>query len=146
MSLRHRAPELKRPFLLKAANIVTPLAFVGATLVIYWSKWKVVSFIIPIIILSLILYFIFAYREASYSKEKVRLHLKSGWWLIIYYLFLLAMSYVGSYGPGTRADHLIHAPWDTLVAGVLSLIFYYWGVHSALDDPEIKMDDVESTH
>ncbi|MGG1572355.1 hypothetical protein [Fictibacillus sp. NRS-1165] len=96
MSLRHKVPKLERPFLLRAAKIVTPLAFVGATLVIYWSKWKVVSFIIPIIILSLILYFVFAYREPSHTKEIVKLHLKSGWWLIIYYLFLLAMSYAGS--------------------------------------------------
>ncbi|SDN01855.1 Amino acid transporter [Fictibacillus solisalsi] len=146
MSLRKKLPELKRPFLLKGAQVVTPLAFVGATLVIYWSKWKVVSFIIPIIILSLILYFIAAYRSSSFSKEEIKLHLKSGWWLIIYYLFLLAMSFVGSYGPGTKTDHLIHAPWDTLVAAILSPIFYYWGVHAGLEDPNIETDDVEPTH
>ncbi|MDN4072044.1 hypothetical protein [Fictibacillus terranigra] len=122
MSLRHKVPKLERPFLLRAAKIVTPLAFVGATLVIYWSKWKVVSFIIPITILSLILYFVFAYREPSHTKEIVKLHLKSGWWLIIYYLFLLAMSYAGSYGPGAKTDHLIHAPWDTLVAGLSPIL------------------------
>ena len=141
MALRHKVPDLNRPFLLKAAQIIAPIAFAGATLVIYWSKWKVISFVMPVIILSLILYFIFAYREASYSKKLVLTHIKSGYWIVIYYLYLLVMSYIGSYGPGT--DHLIHAPWDTVVTAISSLMFYYWGVHSALDEPNIQTDDEE---
>ncbi|EIT86957.1 amino acid permease-associated protein [Fictibacillus macauensis ZFHKF-1] len=141
MALRQRLPDLKRPFLLRGAKLITPLAFMGATLVIYWSKWKIVSFIIPIIIISLVFYFIFTAKDASFTKEKIKRHLQSGWWLIAYYIFLLILSYIGSYGPGN--DHWISAPWDTAITAILSLFFYVWGVRTSLEKPQIDMQQVD---
>ncbi|RLQ96602.1 APC family permease [Falsibacillus albus] len=141
MALRHKMPDMKRPFFLKAANFLAPLAFVAATLVVYWSKWKVISFLMPIIILSLVLYFIFTYKEKEFTKDMIKLHLKSGSWVIFYYIYLMLMSYIGSYGP---LDHFIFtAPTDTIVTAVGSLIFYYWGVHAALDEPRVEVADSE---
>lgn len=143
MSLRLRKPDMKRPFVLKAARLLTPLAFIAATLVVYWSEWKVLSFLLPIIILSLLLYAIVVYRDQNYTKEKIFSHFKAGWWLIIYYFYLGLMSYIGSYGP--LKNHLLHAPWDTVVTALISLVFYYWGVHTALVDPRIETSDVDET-
>ncbi|TCP20870.1 amino acid transporter [Scopulibacillus darangshiensis] len=143
MALRHKKPDLHRPFLLRAAKFFTPLAFIAATLVIYWSQWKVISFLIPIVIVSLILYLIFVLREKSYTKEKVLSHFNAGWWLIFYYAFLMIISYIGSYGP--MKSHLLIAPWDTVITAIGALIFYYWGVKSALAEPRIETSDVEET-
>ncbi|WP_077324399.1 APC family permease [Virgibacillus siamensis] len=143
MALRYKKPDMHRPFYLKAANILTPLAFIAATLVVYWSQWKVISFLIPIIIVSLVLYLIFAIQNKSFTKEVVQSHFQAGWWLILYYLYLMVMSYIGSYGP--MKDHLIAAPWDTFVTSLGALVFYYWGVRAALKEPRIETSDTEET-
>lgn len=143
MALRHQKPDMHRPFLLKAAHFLTPLAFIAATLVVYWSQWKVISFLIPIIIVSLVLYLIFAYQNKSFTKDKVKSHFNSAWWLLGYYIYLMIMSYIGSYGP--MENHLFSAPWDTLITSLGALIFYYWGVKAALAEPRIETSDVDMT-
>lgn len=140
MALRQKKPDMHRPFVLKAAKFLTPLAFISATLVVYWSQWKVISFLIPIIVISLLLYLVFAFQNKTFTKELVKSYFQAAWWLILYYLYLMVMSYIGSYGP--MEDHLITAPWDTVITSLGALIFYYWGVKTALNEPKIETSDM----
>lgn len=139
IALRKSLPKMDRPFFLKGAHIIAPLAFIASTLVVYWSGWKVVSILIPVIIPSLILYFAFVDKNEAF-RGKVKGDFLSAVWLIGYYIFLFIVSLIGSYGP----NKLIHSPWDTLVVAVLSLIFYFWGVTSALAKPRMEHDNDET--
>jgi amino acid transporter len=39
-ALRRQAPELERPFRLPAAEVLAPVAFIVAILIIYWGGWE----------------------------------------------------------------------------------------------------------
>lgn len=132
-SLRRTTPELKRPFRLKWIHVMSPLAFIAATLVIYWSGWGVVSMLVGILFASMILYFAFA--DKKISGDQIKTDLKSAFWLFGYYIFVFIMSLLGSFGP----YDIIAAPWDTIITSIGILIFYYWGVATAL--PEARIED-----
>ena len=134
-SLRKSNPDLKRPFVLKPLHIISPLAFIAATLVIYWSGWDVVAMLVGILIGSLVLYFAFA--DKTISKEQLKTDFQSSIWLFGYYIFVFIMSYLGSFGP----HKYIPAPWDTVITGLGVLAFYYWGVATALPKARIGEDD-----
>jgi amino acid transporter len=138
ISFRKSLPNMERPFFLRAAHIIAPLAFIASTLVVYWSGWKVVSILIPIIIPSIVFYFAFVDKN-DYFRGKVRGDLTAALWLIGYYLFLFVFSLLGGYGP----YKIIPSPWDTVVVALLSLVFYYWGTQTALANPRIDHDDDE---
>jgi amino acid transporter len=140
IALRRAAPELKRPFLLKGARIMAPLAFIAATFIIYWSGWTVVSLLVPVIIPAIIFYFAFVDKDPKF-EGKVKGDVYSGLWFIGYFIFILVISFVGSYG--SDSGRWIPAPWDTFVAAIGSLVFYYWGVYTALEKPRLEEDSDE---
>ncbi|RLQ94868.1 APC family permease [Falsibacillus albus] len=143
-SLRKTNPELKRPFYLKGMGIVSPLAFIAASFIAYWSGWDVVKLLVLMLVGSLVLYFAFVDKD-----EKLRATLKEDFraclWMFGYYAFMLIMSYIGSFGPtndaGEKPHQLISGPWDTLVVAIGSLVIYYWGVNTSLKKARITEEE-----
>ncbi|WP_206921935.1 APC family permease [Alicyclobacillus suci] len=135
-ALRRTAPDLKRPYRLKGLHIIAPAAFICATWIIYWAGWQTDSLLIGFTLASLILYFAFMDKDVE-SRQRLKNEWKSGIWLIVYYLFIAVMSVLGSF-TNTKVYHIvIPNPWDTIIVGVGGLVFYYWGVASALRVPRI---------
>lgn len=139
-SLRKTSPEMHRPFRLKGMSIISPLAFIGATWIIYWSGWSTDSLLIGLVIGSLILYFAFLDRRES--AEKLKAQWKSGIWLIVYYIFIFVMARIGSFGP-SGSKPIIPDPWDSLIVAVGAIILYYWGVASRMPEPVFDTDEGE---
>lgn len=143
MALRKSAPNMERPFFLKGAHIIAPLAFISATLVVYWGGWKVISMLVPIIIPALVIYFAFVDNKDGYTGKLIGRHFKSALWLIFYYIFMLVISYLGSFIPKSMGAPIIPAPWDTIVCALGSLVFFYWGSNTGLAEPRIDDPDSE---
>lgn len=140
-SLRKTLPNMHRPFTLRGANVINPLAFIAATLIIYWSGWTTNSLLVALVLGSPILYFAFMDRDGA-SRRKLSTAWKSGAWLIAYNLFILVMTRIGSFGP--MKQPLIEGPYlNSLVVVIGSLILYYWGVRSALPEPSFESDTDE---
>lgn len=139
-ALRKTLPDLVRPYRLKGVHIIAPLAFLAASWIIYWAGWQTDSLLIGFTLASLILYFAFMDRDAQ-TRSQLRSDWKNGLWLIVYYVFIGVMSFLGSFTNTKVYSIVIPAPWDTIVVGVGSLIFYYWGVASALRVPRITDAD-----
>ncbi len=138
-SLRRTMPNLHRPFRLQWAGVINPLAFIAATLIIYWSGWTTDLLLIGLTLGSLVLYFAFMDRDEQ-SRRNLIDHWKAGAWLVVYYLFILLLTYLGSFGP--LANPVIPGPYlDSVVAAIGGLIFYLWGVGSALPKPSFDTDD-----
>ena len=135
-ALRNRAPELPRPFKLRGLRWISPLAFIAATLLILWSGWSVISLLVILLVASLVFYFAFVDKDETLRKN-LKEDFKASIWLFGYYAFMLIMTYFSTFGPGKA----IPGPWDSILTGVLSLVFYYWGVHSALKVPRITEDE-----
>ncbi|HET7577706.1 MAG TPA: APC family permease [Bacillales bacterium] len=145
-SFRKTDPDLERPFKLKGISWISPLAFIAASLIAYWSGWGTMKLLIPILVGSLVLYFAFADKDESIGS-RIKEDFKATIWLFVFYAFMLVMCYIGSFGPtakdGSHPHELIGGPWDSIVLAIGSLILYYWGVASALKKSRISEDEEE---
>lgn len=143
-ALRKSAPNLVRPYKLKGMHIIAPLAFVFATWIVYWAGWKVDSLLIGFTLAGLVLYFAFM-DGSTEARQRMKKEWKSGIWLIVYYLFVGVMSYLGSFTNTAAFKVVIPQPWDSIIVAVGSLILYYWGVASALRVPRITDENEAET-
>jgi amino acid transporter len=144
-ALRKSSPNMHRPFRLGGWQIFSPIAFIFATWIIYWSGFTTDALLISMTLASLILYFAFMDRDKEWH-HKLKTEWKAGMWLIAYFIFIFVMTRIGSFGP-TDANGNVHpvigSPWDTVIVAIGSIFLYYWGVNSALAKPQIDTDDDE---
>ena len=133
-SFRKRLPSMFRPFKLPLFGLLSPLAFIASTLLVYWSGWSVNELLIPILIMAWLVYVLFGKKDQNFNHD-----LFSSWWLLVYYIALAILSYFGTFG-GVGA---IGAPWDMILVLVISLVCYYWGIASSLAVPVITRETDE---
>jgi amino acid transporter len=111
-----------------------PLAFVVSSLVIFWVPWPTLVKTMPIVGFGLLLYVLNYLRDKS-SVGDVR----AGLWLVGWLALEYAASAAGSY----QGHHLMHAPWDSVLVGLLSVGVYVWGVRSAIAHMAARPDETE---
>lgn len=141
-SLRKTSPNMKRPFRLKGLGLWSPLAFIAATCIIYWSGWSTNKWIVGLTLAGTIIMYAPIMTRTPEKKERMAREWKSGIWLVTYYVFIGVMSIIGSYNGGLMKS-VIPYPWDTVVVIVASILFYFWGVNSALPKPRVSADEGE---
>ncbi len=142
-ALRKTAPDHARPFKLGGYQIIAPLAFIAGSWIVFWSGWTVDRIIIGLTLGSLVLYFAFMDKNSE-SLSRLQRDWKAAIWVIVYYLFMGVMSYIGA-GFGSPMKHpLIGGPVaDSIVVAVAAIIFYYWGVASRLQQAQVTSDTEE---
>ncbi|MGF9963539.1 APC family permease [Bacillus rhizoplanae] len=141
-ALRKRAPELNRPFWVKGMSIIGPLSFVIASLIVYWSGWKTLSWLLSSQVIMFVIY-LCCKKWAPTSKVSFVQQIKSSLWLVFYYIAIMVVSYFGMFGEGK--GYLTNST-DLIVVSIVSLISYYWAVHTALPVVDLNdEDEVEST-
>ncbi|MBW4803247.1 MAG: APC family permease [Loigolactobacillus coryniformis] len=148
ISLRKLRPNFKRPVASKWLRVVAPVAFVLASLATYWAMWPTTIQVILIILLGLPFYVYYEWRRGFPNFKQ---QLKGSLWLIVYLVFLSAVSYLGSQPFG--GNGWLHYPWDFVLISVTAYLFYRWGVASRIDSDElvaaaevnrqVKVDDDE---
>ncbi len=126
MALRRTANHINWPLRLPGMSILAPLAFVFASLILYWACWPLAGKIILLIII--VLPFYLWYQMKINATEKVNLEVKSALWLLTYLPVMAALSYIGSEQFGGIG--LLSFGWDMVVVGAFALAFYFWGIHS----------------
>lgn len=129
--LRRTAPEIKRPITVKGLGVISPLAFIVAGLIVYWTGWPTTAWALGCVVVGLLIYFYY-YSKGTFEVR----HLKSGLWLVVYLFVAILMSYMGSKSFGGR--NLIPAPYDTIVFAVISLAAYAWGIVSGYRTKDIE--------
>lgn len=125
VSLREMAPDFIRPVKLNHLNILAPISFVLASLAAYWAMWPTTIEVILIILIGLPIYF---YYERRLGWPETKKHIKSSLWLLLFLGVLALLSYFGSTEFGGIG--LIKYPFDFIILIIVSLIFYYYGIHS----------------
>lgn len=125
MALRRHAPDLDRPLHIPGMKLIAPMAFVCASLILYWARWPLTGEIILLMVVALPVY---AYYRARDGWRDWELELRGAYWLILYLIVIAFVSYAGSNRFG--GHNLIPFGWDMAVVAVLSLFFYSWGVAS----------------
>jgi amino acid transporter len=131
MAFRRMGDALKPSLRIKGMSIIAPIAFMFASLILYWAKWPLTGEVIFVMLIGLPIYL---YYQARQGWAAFGQHLKSGLWLIVYLLWMALVSYLGSDKFG-GSNVLPYGP-DMIVVAVTSLAFYVWGVRSGLSAKE----------
>ncbi|TAN02916.1 MAG: APC family permease [Rhodanobacteraceae bacterium] len=137
-ALRRNAPGLPRPFRTPAFAVLGPASFMVAALIVYWSGWSTLSWLLGLQIVLFIVYVPFARRSAA-LRATLAQDIHSSLWLIGFYALMLILSWLGTFG----GWHVIAAPWDSLLAAAVALLVYYWGARTGVPPSQfaLGMDD-----
>ncbi|HXY44387.1 MAG TPA: APC family permease [Acidimicrobiales bacterium] len=150
-ALRQSKPNLPRTYRYPAANLMAPLAFAGANLIVYWAGWYTVGTLMIVILIGYLLMLVS--RAFGLNDKKPVLDFKSGIWIPVYLAGMALISYFGNFGVGYELvggigwfkthligpDGKIHFWWDMLIVVAFSFAIYFWAVASRL--PENRVDD-----
>jgi len=134
-ALRRNAPQMPRPFRVSGFAVMGPVSFVVAALIVYWSGWGTVSWLLGLQIVMFVIYLacgrLVPTREVGLGQQ-----VKSSLWLIGFYVLMIGASYFGGFGGSGALAH----PYDTLVVAMLSLLIYYWGARTGLPPGLLRLD------
>jgi amino acid transporter len=132
MVLRRTAPELHRPLRVPGLKILAPIAFVMATLMLFWARWPQTGKIMLLLILPMPVYL---YYQAKAEWRDFGRQLRAGWWLFAYLVAITILSWAGSKEFGGQ-DYIRYG-WDQLCIAVAALLFYFWGLRSGWRTPSV---------
>jgi amino acid transporter len=122
-----------RPLRVPGLPILAPLAFVLATLMLYWARWPHTGQIMLLLILPMPVYLYYQGKAAWFNFDR---QLRAAWWLIAYLLVITGLSWVGSQEFGGL--NYIGYGWDQLCVAIAALIFFSWGLRSGWRTPAIE--------
>lgn len=131
MVLRRTASHLPRPIKLGNAGLVSLLAFVIGSLIIYWASWTYNVWALGAIAIGAVIYLVM-YMVGGKTAQEV----KSGIWLVGYLVAMGLISYLGS--STFAGQNVLPAPWDTIAIVIVSVIFYYWGIASGIETEAVR--------
>lgn len=133
--LRKHAPELKRPFKLGGSYILSPISFVGASLVVYWSGWPLDLYLLIAIYIGFLVWAILrgtGLITKSFNAEQI----KAGIWAPVFAAVLTFMTYLGP-ADVVGGQGYLPFPYGTIVVIIVSVLFYVWAVKSGIRTEEI---------
>jgi len=133
MVLRRTAPDLHRPLRIPGLSVLAPLAFVLATLMLYWARWPHTGQIILLLMLPLPIYF---YYQAQGGWRDFGRSLRGAWWMIAYFTALAGLSWAGS--REFEGHGYLAYGWDQLCVALAALLFYTWGLRSGWSTPAVE--------
>ncbi|MBB6097163.1 amino acid transporter [Deinobacterium chartae] len=125
VTLRRTAPQLHRPLRLRGLRVLAPLAFVFASLLLYWSRWPLTGQIILLVLLGLPIYL---YYETRRGRAQAWSALWSGLWLVGYLACMTALSWLGARDFGGTG--LVPYGLDMVLVVVVALTFYGLGLRA----------------
>ncbi|MGE8369039.1 APC family permease [Cupriavidus sp.] len=132
-ALRRNAPGLRRPFRVRWLAVLGPLSFIVAALIVYWSGWGTVSWLLGLQIAMFAVYLL-CRRAVPTHRLGLAQQVKSSLWLIAFYVLIIVASYLGSFGGIGAIGH----PWDTALVALVALGIYGWGARTGI--PSALMD------
>jgi amino acid transporter len=131
-AFRRRLPDAMRPFRLPGAVVISPLAFIIASMIIYWSGFEIVWKLGVAIVLGYLLILMHMADNARAPK----LEWGRSAWIFVYLVGMGIISWQGQFGPDNTFR--IHFWWDMLIVGIFSLVIYIWAQACALPRAEIE--------
>ena len=121
-----------RPFLLRGAWIIAPLAFIVSNFIIYWSGAETDDFLFAMLGL-----FFTIYLTAELIRERslAHLHWRGAWWLLPYFTGMWLITYLGPKNLTGGLDWITY-PWGMVLITGFSLLIIALATTSGLEDPE----------
>jgi len=130
-AFRRVLPDANRPYRLPVAGVLSPFAFIIASLIIDWSGFE----IIWKLGIALVIGYVLIGAWMIYDKNQPPLDWKSSIWLPVYLLGMGIISWQGQFGP----DNTNRIPfWVEMgLVAAFSLVIYIWAYFTSLPKEEI---------
>jgi amino acid transporter len=136
-ALRRQVPDAPRPYRLAWGHFWAPLAFVVASLLIYWSGWNVIWRLGVALVIGFVLIGInAAFRLNPRLPRFDRAQLRAASWLPVYLIGMGIVSWQGTFGTYSASN--LPLWWDILAVGLFSLGIYYWAQAVRLPAEEVR--------
>jgi amino acid transporter len=135
-AFRRQVPDAPRPYRAPIAVVLSPLGFIIANMIIYWSGFNVIWKLGVCIVIGYILIGISMYLD----PHRPPLDWKAAQWLPPYLIGMGLISWFGQFGSGAPPINNGRLPfwWDMLVVAGFSLIIYYWAMYAKLPRGEVQ--------
>ena len=134
-AFRRMVPDAVRPYRVPGAVVMSPLGFIIANMIIYWSGfnviWKLgVCLVIGYILIGICMVF---------DPQRPPLDWKSAQWLLPYLIGMGIISWQGQFGSGAPPVNTDRIPfwWDMLIVAGFSLVIYFWALATRLPREEM---------
>lgn len=141
-ALRKQLPNRERPYRLPFGQVISPVSFVVATLIIYWSGWDTLWRLGVAIVLGYVLMGAYAwYATAKRFDYAPKMDWKSAQWLPVYLIGIGLVSWQGQFGGAGNIPLWI----DIALVAAFALGVYYWAIATSLKTAAIErnIEDVE---
>jgi amino acid transporter len=126
MALRRNDPDRARPYRLKGAAVISPIAFIFASEIVYWASWQTVEKLLILLAFGMVVFVIS--RLMGKQASSVPMDGRAMLWVLPWFIGLGVISYLGQYG-GIG----VIPPWvDLGVVAVFALAIFYIGLQVAL--------------
>ena len=132
-ALRKSDPDRKRPYRLPFAAVLSPLGFVSANLIVYWSGWTTVNRLFGALILGLVAFGISMVLRKPDKRPIV--DWKASIWVLPWLVGMAVISYLGQFTGGTLT---IPFYLDLLVVTIFSLVIYYMAVAFSMPADKVQ--------
>ncbi|MGE5136745.1 MAG: APC family permease [Gemmatimonadota bacterium] len=119
-AFRRQVPDATRPYRMPGAVVLSPLAFIIASLIIYWSGFETVWKLGIVLVVGYVLIGI----SMAFDRERPPLDWRSAQWLPVYLIGMGIVSWQGQFGGAN------HIPFglDMAIVAVFALIIYFWAM------------------
>jgi amino acid transporter len=133
--LRRQQPlaDDRHVYRLPAAGILAPVTFIISNLLIYWTGFKTVSFLLGVVTAAMLLYL--AHYLLIRRLPVRNLHLHRAWWIVPWYAGLWLITWLGD--PMVHGRGVLPFPWDFAAIVVLSLTVIGLAVRTASPKEDI---------
>jgi amino acid transporter len=132
-AMRRQLPDWERPFRLKGAEVLAPLGFVVANLIVLFAGWTIDWKMFAAIGIGLVL--LAVSQLTRRPEDRVNLDWASSAWMWPWLGGLLVLSLVSSF-PGGK--NYLHFGVDMGVAAAFSLIIYAFALSRRLSPAQVK--------
>jgi amino acid transporter len=102
LTFRKQIPNQERPYRQGGAWVIAPLALLSTNLIMYWSGWDQVWKMMVAVAIGYVLLAIFQLTDVQ--KRAPQLDFKYGWWVLVWFVGILIVSYLGSYSGTAGVD------------------------------------------
>jgi amino acid transporter len=146
-AFRRTVPDAERPYRVPAASVLSPLAFVIAGLIMYWSGFLVIWKLGLVLLIGYVVIGI----AMAFDPQRPPLDWKSAQWLPVYLVGMGIISWQGQFSGGAEAapvnTNRIPFWWDMVIVAAFCLVIYYWAMATRLPREEmLYLVDRQAAH
>jgi amino acid transporter len=135
-ALRRSDAARERPYRLPMAEIASPIAFIAANLIIYWSGYEATWKLLIAMAFGVLL---FGLTRLRHSANRPDVDLRGAIWVAPWLIGMTVIGYFGRYGKEKYPDLPQMPEWvDLVVVVVFCLVIFYFAVSLAVGSEKVK--------